>query len=440
MKFINSLRLSDFLTGKHVWEYYQLYLKTQWYGPEEMDDFKLLKFKKLIIHCFENVPFYRNHIVDSGMDPYKIKDFEILKSLPVIDKKTVLDNYRQFCPTNLNHFRKVKISKTSGTTGQILKTRSDAETRSSTWGSFERFNSWMEKKSGDCIINLKGGHVIKSSVREKIKNKAVAVLENKYLLDAYDLTEKGIEHYYRLIKRFENPILRGYCQNIYDLANIFKKKGYFFRFKAITTTAEPLMPFHRKLFREVFGCETFDQYGCGEVGGVAYECNAHEGLHITEERVMLDLDSDNEIVLTDLDNLTFPLIRYRNGDQAILSDKFCSCGRKSKVLKEIIGRTSDNVYGPNGNSLHWGYFHHLLIDSNIAVNKNLLKFQVIQKQINELDFLIMADELSDQEKDLLMNSIKKVLGNVKISIRNVDNIPSLDSGKFKAIVSQLKHN
>jgi phenylacetate-CoA ligase len=133
MKFINSLRLSDFLTGKHVWEYYQLYLKTQWYGPEEMDDFKLLKFKKLIIHCFENVPFYRNHIVDSGMDPYKIKDFEILKSLPVIDKKTVLDNYRQFCPTNLNHFRKVKISKTSGTTGQILKTRSDAETRSSTW-------------------------------------------------------------------------------------------------------------------------------------------------------------------------------------------------------------------------------------------------------------------------------------------------------------------
>jgi phenylacetate-CoA ligase len=134
------------------------------------------------------------------------------------------------------------------------------------------------------------------------------------------------------------------------------------------------------------------------------------------------------------------LIRYRNGDQAILSDKFCSCGRKSKVLKEIIGRTSDNVYGPNGNSLHWGYFHHLLIDSNIAVNKNLLKFQVIQKQINELDFLIMADELSDQEKDLLMNSIKKVLGNVKISIRNVDNIPSLESGKFKAIVSQLKHN
>jgi phenylacetate-CoA ligase len=440
MKFINSLRLSDYLTGKHVWECYQLYLKTQWYSTEEMNNYRLLKFKKLIIHCYENVPFYRDCITNSAIDPYHIKDLEVLQSFPVIDKKTILNSYDRFTPANLNKFKKVKTAQTSGTTGQILKTRSDANTRSSTWGSFERFNAWMGKKQGDCIVNLKGGHVISQSIMDILKTKVVAIIENKYLLNAYDLTDKKVDQYYRMIQRLEEPILRGYCQNIYDLARIFKNKGYAFKFKAITTTAEPLMPFHRELFREVFNCDSFDQYGCGEIGGIAYECDTHEGLHVAEERVFLELDTNNEIILTDLDNLVFPLIRYRNGDQAIDSGKYCSCGRKSKVLKEILGRTSDNVYGPNGNSLHWGYFHHLLIDSNIAINRNMLKFQVIQNSINEIDFLLVAEKLTNKEKDLLVLSIQKVLGNVNVKVRNVSDIPTLKSGKYKAIISALHHN
>lgn len=437
MRFVNSIRLSDFLTGKCVWKYYQLYLLTQWYSPEEMNKLRLFKFKRLLEHCYENVPVYRHLMSDLSIVPGKIKDFEVLKRFPIIEKKTVLDNYDQFIPKNISQLKSIKKAWTSGTTGQVLETRSDLNTRSSTWGTFERFNTWMGKNQGDSIVNLKGGHIINSTLNDWVKAKAIGLIENKHLLNAYDLSENKIDKYYQMIIELKEPILRGYCQNIYDLASIFKRKGYSLRLKAVTTTAEPLMPHHRQLFREIFKCDTFDQYGCGEVGGVAYECEKHEGLHVAEERVILEIGESEEVILTDLDNFSFPLIRYRNGDQARISPKACSCGRKSLLIKEILGRTSDNIYGPNGNSLHWGFFHHLLIDSQIAVNRQMLKFQVVQNSLHDIDFLLVSQPLNVKEKDLLVHSIRRVLGDISVNIKNVQDIPLQVSGKHKAVVSAL---
>ena len=437
MKNSYSIRISDFLTGKNIWKYYKLYTKTQWFSSDEMKAFQLEKFKKLIIHCYENVPFYKKYFKELNIDPYIINDFSILSQFPIIDKKTVLLNYNEFIPKNIKSLKRVKSRQTSGTTGQILKILSDSTSRSSVWATFERFYDWIGKNSKTKVINLKGAHVVKKSFYDLIKNKLLAFIENKYILNAYDLTDKKVEYYYHWLKKLKNPILRGYAQNIYDLASLFKEKNYRFNFKSITTTAEPLMLFHRLLFKEIFNCETFDQYGCGEVGGVAYECDKHEGLHVSEEKVIVEVSENNDLILTDLDNFAFPLIRYKNGDQAVISQKRCSCGRKSLLLKELLGRTSDNVYGPNGNLLHWGFFHHLLIDSEIAVKRNMKKFQVIQKTINELDFLIVSEELTEKDNDVLKSSIQKVLGQMTVNIKIVRDIPSLKSGKYKAIISKI---
>lgn len=103
------------------------------------------------------------------------------------------------------------------------------------------------------------------------------------------------------------------------------------RAKAISTTAEALHEFHRKKFWEVFGCKTFYQYGCGETNSIADECNAHQGLHINLEHVLLGGSDENksnkdtgQILLTDLDNYAMSFLRYQNGDICTLSKKLCS--------------------------------------------------------------------------------------------------------------------
>ena len=92
------------------------------------------------------------------------------------------------------------------------------------------------------------------------------------------------------------------------------------------TTAEPLLPQHRELFEKVFSAEVFDQYGCGEIGGIAYECPAHTGLHITEERLIVNTKDNGEFLLTALDNYAMPNINYWNGDEAEFENQECTCG------------------------------------------------------------------------------------------------------------------
>jgi phenylacetate-CoA ligase len=119
-----------------------------------------------------------------------------------------------------------------------------------------------------------------------------------------------------LLGKRKIKLLRSYTQYLYTIASELRQRGYRYNVKSIMTTAEPLFPEHRVLFQEVFGAEVFDQYGCGEIGGIAFECDHHEGLHVTEERVILETGETGELIITDLDNLALPLIRYSNADEA----------------------------------------------------------------------------------------------------------------------------
>jgi hypothetical protein len=48
---------------------------------------------------------------------------------------------------------------------------------------------------------------------------------------------------------------------------------------------------------------------------------AHEGLHVTEERVIVELDAGQRVILIDLNDYAFPIIRDQNGDLAVAGDR-----------------------------------------------------------------------------------------------------------------------
>ncbi len=241
-----------------------------------------------------------------------------------------------------------------------------------------------------------GGHVIGYNFKDKFKKKIIILLTNSLSFSPYDTSEKNTQNIIDAFEKNKFVLIRSYSQFLYQLALKLKQRGLKYRVKAITTTAEPIMLEHRELFKEVFNADVFDQYGCGEIGGIAYECDQHNGMHITEERVIVEVNSNNELIITDLDNYAMPFIRYWNADQAIISDKLCTCGRKSKLITQLMGRTCDYVIGVNGQILHWAYFWHLFFDSKVADKRNLTKFQVLQESKNELKIRLICDELSSE--------------------------------------------
>lgn len=105
------------------------------------------------------------------------------------------------------------------------------------------------------------------------------------------------------------------------------------------------------------GATVFDHHGMTEVGPVTYQCPAKAGtLHVLEAayfpEVVQPLTGGNglpgqtgELVLTTLDRLASPLVRYRTGDLVkARSHSLCACGRNDLALEGgILGRADDMV-------------------------------------------------------------------------------------------------
>lgn len=107
------------------------------------------------------------------------------------------------------------------------------------------------------------------------------------------------------------------------------------------------------------GATVYDHYGMTEVGPVAYPCAARPGrLHVIEDAYFVEVvdpasgkpsppGADGELVLTTLNRLGSPLIRYRTGDivcPAAPGAEPCACGTWDVALEGgILGRTDDMV-------------------------------------------------------------------------------------------------
>jgi len=430
-------KIVDLLSGKNCLKYYELYSDTQWYARSYLDKLQLEKLKLLLEHCFINVPFYHKVIEDKKIDLNRIEDFDVLNHFPVITKQTIIENYEDFKPLNLNKLHSVKVSPTGGTTGRILYKRTDANLRSSAWGAYRRFTDWMGVKESDAKLKLLGGHIKRPRLIEIVKDSVSNFLTNDYSFDPYDNSDENINKIRELLKNKKIQLIRSYSQYLYNLAQQFDEKNETFNVRAIMTTAEPLMQEHRQLFKKIFNAESFDQYGSGEIGGIAFECSKHEGLHITEERVIIEQDENNNLIITDLDNYAMPYLRYKNDDQAIISEKPCSCGRQHRLITEVLGRSCDYITGSDGRNLHWAYFWHLMFDTHIAYKRNIKKFQIRQSNNREIQFRYVGNDLSDADKDKLKLLLSQKLGTIEILFKKEEDIENSVSGKYRPVVNDL---
>jgi phenylacetate-CoA ligase len=108
--------------------------------------------------------------------------------------------------------------------------------------------------------------------------------------------------------------------------------------------------------------EHYNFYGAVETGRIAWECAAHEGLHLNTDNVVIEFvpthdghDSESpglgETVITTLSNEAMPFIRYRLGDISGYIDRPCSCGLPLPLISAPVGRTADLVELPSGRLL-----------------------------------------------------------------------------------------
>jgi phenylacetate-CoA ligase len=188
-----------------------------------------------------------------------------------------------------------------------------------------------------------------------------------------------------------------------------------------------------------------DEYGCGEVGPIAYQCEQGR-LHVMSENLLVEVLTEKgelagpgqtgEIVVTDLNNRAMPLIRYRLGDFAVVG-RPCSCGRGFPVLENIRGRAYDFVERADGRRYHGEFFMYLFEDLR-SHGLPIGQFQITQIARRALEILVVTPESASAEVEARIgHQLGDRLPGMEVTVRRVESIPREASGKMRVIRSMV---
>jgi phenylacetate-coenzyme A ligase PaaK-like adenylate-forming protein len=148
-----------------------------------------------------------------------------------------------------------------------------------------------------------------------------------------------------------------------------------------------------------------DVYGLTEFGLVASQCSYGE-LHINtsalyaeiidEEGCPLPYGEQGEIVLSSLNNLAMPLLRYCTGDLGALEIEKCGCGSTNPRLVQLSGRKISCFKLKSGEVFSPTHFNDFLY--RFPVFK---EFQISQLGLEEFEVLLeFGEEVEETDKVL----------------------------------------
>ena len=433
--------LQDFMRGTSIIKTLGLLRASQYWDESTLDEYRIGKLKKLVEFSSRNVPYYEKLFSRLKLKTSDLKSISDIQKIPILTKEIARRENSNLMARNFN-IKLVKRGKTGGTTGTPLVLHKDTWNRSITWASYYRWYEWMGIEYGDRTATLWGtSSVLSRSVKANVVRTTTNFLHNHLEIDAFQMSGKDMEEIYNSLVKFQPVILKGYLSALLKLAEfIDNNKLNRLNPKLLSTTSESLFPNQRAFLKRVFKAEVFDQYGCGELSAIAYECSFHEGLHINQEHIILEvLDSDGasavgktgRIVGTDLDNYVMPFIRYENGDEATISGSKCSCGINQPLLTSIEGRTADTIILKNGSFVHGVFLTDIFYESGIFANR-IGRFQAIQTSPGEI--LLLLESKTGLDASLLIslqNNLERFFS--RVEIKTVKDIPFEETGKFQYI-------
>jgi phenylacetate-CoA ligase len=435
--------LLDLRRGTKSQKLFSELTKSQWLKPEEIERIQKKRLRALIIHSYENVPFYNKVFKGLALKPDDIKYKEDLKKLPLINKDIIRANFEDFKARNFKSHKPIERT-TGGTTGEPLKYYSDKIEHSVFWADLWRAWSWAGWDIGDRRATIGGSRPAGSGFRSFVRSR---FMERNLSLSSFEVNYEAMQIHVEKLRKFRPKILRGYPSSLYLFTKYMNEsKVRNIGVGSVITISEQVYPHQRKAIKQAFGCEVYDNYGCPDGGVVACECEEHE-YHLNSENAIVEIVKGNEVsaageegemVSTNLVRYAMPFIRYRTGDMGKVSGTKPNCKRGLEILDSILGRTNDYILLPSGNLL--AAVNIASVFNEISSQIHIRQYQVVQEKRDELLILVVEDEgFSEKDSEIISNSLKEhIAEEMEITVKQVDDIPLTVSGKRRSVISKLK--
>jgi len=399
---------------------------------------QMQKLGPLIKYAYTNVPYYRNLFDQAGVKPQDIKIVSAISKIPITRKadfQRVPLKERIASGTDLGKCLNLRTSGSTGLPLDIFVT-GEEHLRSKT---LLFLNMFLEN---GCHLTDKILRIATPAYMTKKRWFQHLGILREYFIFIFD----DINVQLNTFLQTKPQALRGYTSGIKSLALKIRKSGIKITPpKIVFTTAEMLSKGDRSLIVSEFQAQVIDYYCCNEIGIIASECKEHMGYHINHDNAIVEFikqdgtpckfGEEGEMVVTCLNRLTMPFIRYKIGDRAIPTDKRCSCGKASRLIDSIIGRDNDQVILSDGTTIS----PYLLVNT-ITDSPGVIEFQIVQKELGKIAiYVVKSNGISD---DALSYRVKKQFqeasaGKIQTELFIVKEISKDKTGKMRIVKNEI---
>jgi len=246
------------------------------------------------------------------------------------------------------------------------------------------------------------------------------------------------------------------------LAELSKEKGMISKIniEEVLCAGEPILPIHREKLKDLWNAEIFGIYGSEETDGIGAECKLHDGYHIFDDYLILEIlnpktlkpaeSNKGVLAVTKLEYTGTILIRYLLGDVVEIITEKCSCGISSPKIK-IYGRIKETLWLYDGLKVPItsiedairsvvGYLpiYQLIIEHDRGKDK--LTFIINSKPSKELENKLMEVIISStQELEETFHLERKIEISIKVC-EGISNFVKTERGKIPKIIDRRKKN
>lgn len=399
------------------------------FSRKQIEKLQFRKLNRVIRYAYEHSEFYRSLYKANNFKPEDFKSLKDISKIPIVRRRDLRNAPIEQIVT-CNDLTKFHLHTTSGSSGISVR---------------YYFSKWEQILKNYYVLraylNAGMGWFVKTvALRDPIDITKPNLLQKIGLFryEYYNIYTP-IEEIYEEIRK-NNPkriaILKGYPSDLVNLATLAEQKGNFPKVDLIYSDSEVLDSNSREYISKVFDCKVLDFYASVECGMIAFQTPSSGNKYcINEDAVLLETieqDGVAEVVISNLRNTTFPIIRYEIGDAIDFGKQSIDKYTGFKTLKQIYGKYLDFILLPDKTivSPH-------IPKQDLTHTKGVAKFKLVQTEIDKIIIYIQKnDDWTDTNENELVEKLNKGFKNqVTINFSYVEKLERGDKRKFKCIES-----
>lgn len=342
---------------------YDLLTDSQYWPAERMVDYQRSQLAPLLQHARAQSPFYRSRL-DPVLRTGGRIDWDRWEEIPIMSRRDLIDHYADIKARTVPaaHGRSWEME-SSGSTGQPIKVLYNdlfaTLNRPFNW----RVDKWHELDWSQTLIT----RTKDISLDEYPEGRSGGVWGPPWERSALAGREVEVgrgtppEQLLKFFERTRPAYITCGPNALHMMTLEARRLNCHIHFRAAFSHGERVTDEAALMARKTFGTQLFERYSSREAGRMAHMCPHQNGLHINAEKVLVEIVDENgracppgvsgRVVVTPFYNTSSPLIRYEQGDIAVLGEQ-CTCGRTLPLIASVVGRMSAIFRHPDGSARH----------------------------------------------------------------------------------------